>query len=83
MQLSDGFTKRLHKANLQPILKAMQTGRYRLGVETDEVRYRQGLKDRGETLPRLKGKSAIIGRCVWRAGVCCMCSLSFVSFCPP
>ena len=38
----------------------MQTGRYRLGVETDEERYRQELKERGQTLPRLKGKSSII-----------------------
>ena len=53
--LADGLTKVLSTANLMPLLKAMHHGEYRIVSEVDEETRRNQLKEKGETLTRLKG----------------------------
>ena len=53
--LADPLTKSLHKSNVAPLMKAMQSGLFTLKCEQDEEQYRKELKESGQTLSRLKG----------------------------
>ena len=56
-QLCDPLTKRMHKANLQALMRTMRSGRYRLRSEGDELAYRRQVRESGQTLQRIKGKA--------------------------
>ena len=55
-QLCDPLTKRMHKANLQALMRVMRAGRYKLRSEGDELAYRRQVRESGRTLQRIKGK---------------------------
>eukprot|EP00971_Amphidinium_carterae_P076876 1518559-Amphidinium_carterae.1 len=56
--LVDGLTKLMSKANSGPLLLALRTGRYQLSSEWVELANRKQQRERGETVPRRKGKSS-------------------------
>lgn len=55
--LADALTKELQRYNLQPLMKTMATGKYKLTSEEDEIAHREHLKATGQTLQRQKGKT--------------------------
>jgi hypothetical protein len=63
VMLADGLTKKVAKANIQPLLKAMTTGKYKITSEVDEMTHRQELKDKGQTLQRQKRHTAMAAVC--------------------
>ena len=61
-QLVDPLTKRLHKSNLQALMRTMRSGTYMLRSEEDEMAYRKRIRESGQTLQRVKGKAPVINQ---------------------
>ena len=71
VMMAGPLTKRLHTADLQPLLQVMKSGQYTFGSELDEEEFRQQERDAGRILRTLKGvllsdEPMLVGNSSWR-----------------
>ena len=62
--MADPLTKRLHKANLQPLPQVMKSGHCTLGSELDEEEFRLREREAGCMLQRLSSANrCMVSQC--------------------
>ena len=57
IMLCDPLTKEFGKSNAMPLLQCLRDGCYQISSEANEAAFRESVKEQGQTVQRLKGKS--------------------------